>query len=72
MKNFSFGDIILLFVFRRFDSLEKVMNDKMKMLYDVANKIVSTNLQQKSIHSNQSNEIMDNNNCYVIDKLVFP
>ena len=23
-------------------------------------------------HSSQSNEAMDSNNCYVIDKLVFP
>ena len=48
------------------------MNDEMKMLYDVANKIVSTNINQNINHSSQSNAAIDNNNCYVIDKLVFP
>jgi hypothetical protein len=58
--------------FRRFDSLEKVMDDKMKMLFDVANTIALTNARRQSNISNQLNEVMDSKTCFVIDKLVFP
>lgn len=42
----------------------------MKMLFDVANHISLTNIQRQNNNSNQSNELVDNKNCSVIDKLV--
>jgi hypothetical protein len=59
-------------VFRRFDSLERVIDDKMKMLFDVANNIAVTNNQRQNNNLTQSNELLDSKNCFVIDKLVFP
>ncbi|CAF2160816.1 unnamed protein product [Rotaria magnacalcarata] len=59
-------DAALAFLQIRLDSLEKVMDDKMKLLLHAAQDIVSTNTHRKSndSHSHQSNEIL-------IDKLLF-
>ncbi|CAF3632096.1 unnamed protein product [Rotaria sordida] len=55
----------------RLDTLEHIVDDRMKMLIHVANNIVLTNTHQSNSDSNQSNEITDDKKCFVIDKLLF-
>jgi hypothetical protein len=47
------------------------MDDKMKMLFNVANHIALTNIHRENNNSNQSNEITDSKSCFVLDKLIF-
>jgi hypothetical protein len=47
------------------------MDDKMKMLFDFANSVALVNNDRQCINLSQSNELMDNKTCFVIDKLIF-
>ncbi|CAF4681270.1 unnamed protein product, partial [Rotaria socialis] len=60
-------DAALAFLQIRLDSLEKVMDDKMKMLLHAAQDIASTNTHRKNndSHCHRPSEIL-------IDKLLFP
>ncbi|CAF1603901.1 unnamed protein product [Rotaria sp. Silwood1] len=55
----------------RLDSLEHVMDDRMKMLLRVANDIALANIHRPSNDFNQSNDITDDKKYFVIDKLLF-
>ncbi|CAF4652739.1 unnamed protein product [Rotaria sp. Silwood2] len=55
----------------RFDCLERIMDDKMKLLLDFANNVSVTNNNHQSSNLNQTNDTIDNKKIFVIDKLVF-
>ena len=69
MKRFRF--IEYSFSSRRFDSLERMMDDKMKMLFDFANNVALVNNDRQCINLSPSNELTDNKTCFAIDKLIF-
>lgn len=53
------------------DNLERVMDDKMKLLLNTANEIVQSVAHRPNPISHHSDENDEDKNCFAIDKLLF-
>jgi len=63
--------IMIFFCFRRFDSLERIIDDKMKMLFDFANNLSVTNLVRSPTYPIATTDASDNRTAFHIDKFIF-
>ncbi|CAF3870877.1 unnamed protein product [Adineta steineri] len=70
IRNMKDVDTELSLLQIRVDNFERVIENQMKVLFDVANNIVAANIHRQN-NFNQSNETMDTKNCLVINNLLF-
>lgn len=65
-------DLCIIFrsIFSRFDSLERLMDDKMKLLFDVANNIQGMKSSTQFSNPNQTNTT-DNKHSYLFERVTF-
>ncbi|CAF4034141.1 unnamed protein product, partial [Adineta steineri] len=70
IRNMKDVDTELSLLQIRVDNFERVIENQMKVLFDVANNIVAANIHRQN-NFNQSNETMDTQNCLVINNLLF-
>lgn len=64
------SSLCLLF-FRRFDHLERMMDDKLKMLFDFANNLSSINTSRSTMAPVSASDDSDNKTTFVFDRATF-